>query len=189
MKIKKEVREWLILSGIICIIFLGGWQATIASKMQQLVLTTGIIQPKIAKVTKNASYAFRLETMEGEIVDFSNFKGDIIFLNFWASWCPPCLAEMPDIHDLYEKHHENVSFIMISLDKDRQKAKDYVSRKEYDFPVYFLASKLPRNYSVSSIPTTYLLDQEGKIIVEKQGMAKYDTKKFNNLLRDLAKSE
>jgi len=124
---------------------------------------------------------------EGERIPFSQFEGKVVFLNFWATWCPPCIAEMPDIQRLYEDvDSDNIAFVLISSDDSFQKAKDFVKRKEFNFPIYQLASPLPQVYDYRAIPTTYVISPEGKIVVSKSGMAKYNTKKFKKFLSELS---
>ncbi len=183
-KKKRELIEWIILIAIVSIIYLGGWQTPVIGKLQQVVLSTGIISPDIVDEELEANYNFEIEDAEGGIIDFNEFQGKVVFLNFWATWCPPCIAEMPDINDLYGKE-KNVAFVMVSLDRDRQKARDFVVEKEFEFPIYFLKSALPDLYNVSSIPTTYVLSKDGKVKVRNHGMAKYDSKKFRAFLSEL----
>jgi hypothetical protein len=80
---------------------------------------------------------------------------------------------------------EGVAFVMISLDDDFQKAKDFVKKKDFTFPIYQLGSPLPEAFESSAIPTTFVLSPEGKIVVSKSGMAKYNTRKFKDFLLDL----
>ncbi|MEQ9467318.1 MAG: TlpA disulfide reductase family protein [Ekhidna sp.] len=188
-KIKKEIIEWAVLLTVIGVIYLGGWHTEVIGRMQQVVLSTGIISPDYSDEEKLAAYDFWLEDIDGNQVDFRSFKGEVVFLNFWATWCPPCVAEMPDIHNLYEQTDPVVRFVMISLDRDEQKAKEFVKRKEFDFPVYFLRSNLPASYDTHSIPTTYVLDKTGRIKVENQGMAKYNTSKFREMLSGLVEAQ
>ena len=188
-KIKKELLEWIALVSIFGIIYLAGWHTEVIGRIQQVVLSTGIIQPSIVDEEKTASYDFMIEDLDGKKVQFEEFKGEVVFINFWATWCPPCVAEMPDIHRLYEDQKDQVRFIMISLDQDEEKAHKFISKKGFDFPVYFLRSPLPANFNTRSIPTTYVLDKKGKIIVENHGMAKYNTDNFRQLLTELFEGE
>ena len=104
-------------------------------------------------------------------------------MNMWATWCPPCIAEMPDIHELYKDvASEDIVFVMLSLDDDPQKAKDFIAQKKYTFPVYFLNSPLPKVYSSNSIPTTYVISPEGKIVSKNYGMANYNNSSFKKFL-------
>lgn len=187
-KIKKELIEWILLITVFGTIYLGGWHTEVIGRIQQLILSTGIITPTLAEEEKPVSYDFWLEDMNGNKVSFESFKDQVVFLNFWATWCPPCVAEMPDIHDLYLEN-DKAEFVMISMDKDEMKAKSFVQRKGFEFPIYFLRSTLPPTYNTQSIPTTYLIDKEGLVKVENHGMAKYNTPTFKQLLDELSKGE
>ncbi len=188
-KIKRKSIEWVLLLSVIGIIYLGGFHAEVAGKLQQIVLSTGIISPDYEKGDTEGSYDFWLEDLKGHHFFFGKYREKIIFINFWATWCPPCIAEMPDIHRLYEKRKNEVSFIMISLDQDKQKARDYIAKKGYVFPVFFPASVLPKIYDIRTIPTTYVLDRQGMIHVKNHGMAKYDTPTFHRMLTTLLEPE
>ncbi len=185
---KREIIEWAIFLGIFGILFGTGLHTPVFGFIQGLILKTGIIQPSIDETpSERADYNFALVDQDGNKVPFDNFQEKAVFVNLWATWCPPCIAEMPDINDLYnEMNDKGIEFVLISLDDDFQKAKDFVKRKEYDFPVYQLASSLPAVYSSNAIPTTYVLSPEGNIVVTKSGMAKYNTKKFRKFLEELA---
>jgi len=185
--VKREIIEWAIFLGIIGFLFGTGLHTPVFGFIQGLILKTGIMQPSIDNTNKVAAdYNFVLLDKEGERVQFSEFQDKVVFINFWATWCPPCVAEMPDIHELYEEMKDkDIEFVLISLDDDFQKAKNFVKKKEFDFPIYKLASPLPGVYESKAIPTTYVLSPEGEIVVTKSGMAKYNTKKFKRYLEEL----
>jgi len=185
-KIKRELIEWVLLIGVFGGIYMAGWHTIIIGKLQQIVLTTGLMTPDETKEPVAASYEFVIEDEDGKRVSFNEFKGQVVFLNFWATWCPPCIAEMPDIHQLYQATKDKVAFVLISVDKDEQKAISFARKKGYEFPVYFLRSPLPKPYDIHAIPTTYLLDKNGYIRIENHGMAKYNTDSFRKLLTDLS---
>lgn len=185
--IKREIIEWAIFLGILGFLFGTGLHTPVFGFIQGLILKTGIIQPSIENEEKiAANYDFVLIDADGQRMPFTTFKNKVVFINFWATWCPPCVAEMPDIHDLYlDTQNDEIEFVLISLDDDFQKAKDFVKRKEFDFPIYQLASPLPAVYESSAIPTTYVISPNGEIVVTKSGMAKYNTKKFKQFLEKL----
>jgi thiol-disulfide isomerase/thioredoxin len=184
-KIRKELIEWTIMITVFGVIYLGGWHTELIGRLQQAVLYTGIISPDKLDEKKPTSYDFTLETLNGESLSFSEMKGKVVFINFWATWCPPCIAEMPDIHALFKEKGDEVEFVMISLDQDEQKAKDFIERKEFEFPVYYLRSALPSSYDTHSIPTTYVIGKDGLIKVENHGMAKYSSESFKAFLDEL----
>jgi len=182
---KRELIEWIVLLGVIAIIYIGGWQTEVIGRIQQAVLATGVISPSEIEEERNTNYDFFLKDEDGNTVSFTSFEKQVVFLNFWATWCPPCVAEMPDIHNLYLKEANEVSFVMVSLDKDKEKAREFMKNKGFEFPLYFPGSSLPETYDVKSIPTTYVISKDGKIKVENHGMAKYNSKKFRELLSKL----
>lgn len=135
-------------------------------------------------------FDFTLKTTGGEKVRFDEFKGKVIFLNLWATWCGPCKAEMPGIQKLYEKvDTARVVFVMLSLDKEESQAKinDYVRKNMFTFPVFMPSGYLSEQLQVPSIPTTFVIDREGKVALKKVGTANYDTERFRKYLADLAK--
>lgn len=185
-KVKKELLEWTLFIALLGGLYLTGLHTEVIGTVQRLVLSTGILQPDIeSQKSKKTSYNLTLKSAKTGLVDVSEFKGKVIFLNFWATWCPPCIAEMPDINDLYGKTADSVVFLMVSLDEQPEKALNFIERKQFDFPVFFPASKIPVELSSQSIPTTFVIDRSGNIVVENRGMAKYDTKKFRELLLSL----
>lgn len=185
--IKREIIEWAIFLGIIAFLFGTGLHTPVFGFLQGLILKTGIIQPSIeAEAQVEANYDFVLVDQDGNRTSFAEFKGEVVFINFWATWCPPCIAEMPDIQHLYqEMDGKGINFVLISLDEDFQKARNFVEKKDFTFPIYQLGSPLPEVYASSAIPTTYVISPDGKVVVSKSGMAKYNTTKFKNFLQEL----
>ena len=185
-KLKRELTEWVIFFGIIGTLYLTGLHTTVFGTLQRGILATGLFRPDVEmEETSQASYNLLLMDADGNEVDLHDWQSETIFINMWATWCPPCIAEMPDINRLYAEVGGEVKFAMISLDDDPQKAIDFVMKKEFDFPVYFLRSALPRVYASQSIPTTFVISPEGKIVVKNKGMAQYYNDAFVTFLRGL----
>ncbi|MFV1884821.1 MAG: TlpA family protein disulfide reductase [Balneola sp.] len=187
---KKAVKEWAVILGVFGILYVTGLHTEVIGGLQRVLLSTGILRPD-TEINENeirkASYNMPLITLDGDRTSLSEFEGKTIFLNFWATWCPPCIAEMPNIQKLYEQleNEEKIVFVMLSLDEDPEKARAFMERKEYSMPVYFLAGRQPGVYNSTVVPTTYIISPEGNIVVEKRGMAKYNTDEFRNFLLSL----
>jgi peroxiredoxin len=112
---------------------------------------------------------FEEKDLSGNALSVAKYKGKVVLVDFWATWCGPCVAELPNVLKAYEQHHgSGFEIIGISLDKEEQKLKDFIKAKNMTWAQYFdgkgWQSKLAGKYGVNSIPMTYLLDGEGKII-------------------------
>lgn len=136
-------------------------------------------------------YEFSIQDLDGKIVNFKDYKGKVIFLNIWATWCGPCRAEMASIEQLYSKlDRKNISFVMLSVDRGgAQGVKNYVSSKKFTFPVFMPATGLPEQLQVPSIPTTFIIGKDGKLISKKVGSTNFDTPEFKEYLEGLAKKK
>ncbi len=183
-KLKKELIEWGVIISIIAVVFATGLQTMIASTLQRAILYTGIIKPALdEEPLGEIDYNFSVIDSKGNEIPMETFRGKTIFINFWATWCPPCVAEMPDINNLYQSIDDpNVAFIMLSVDKDPRKAREFMDNKAYDLPLYFSAGPMPSILKGRSIPTTFVIDPNGKIIMKNSGMAQYDNEEFRNFL-------
>jgi thiol-disulfide isomerase/thioredoxin len=186
-KLKRELIEWGVLLTVVGVLLVTGWYKEVAGFLQRGLLETGLLKPDISETHRTADYNFLLINQDGETINFSEFENEVVFINVWATWCPPCIAEMPDIHDLFQKVGQDVKFVMISLDEEPSTALNFVERKEFSFPIYFPRNGLPSGFQSSSIPSTYVLSPEGNIVVEEYGLRKYDTKKFRAFLLSLRK--
>ncbi len=120
----------------------------------------------------------------GEVFELSDFKGKPVFLNFWATWCPPCIAEMPSIQSLYEEYKDDVIFVLIS-NESVGIVEAFLKKEEYTFPSYSLKNSLPAVFRTSTIPATYLIGPNGRLLISKTGAAKWDSGKMKSMLDDL----
>jgi peroxiredoxin len=110
---------------------------------------------------------FTLQTLEGRAAQLREFRGKLVLLNFWATWCAPCLHEMPSMERLYQTFKQT-DFVLLAVSTDRQGAevaKPYVDNLKLTFPILLdSTSVVSRQYSVRGLPTTYLIDPDGLMI-------------------------
>ena len=186
---KKQLKEWWVVLAVIAIVYFTGLHTEVAAFAQRIVLSTGIITPSQLQASKveKADYNMKLRTLDGEILNFEDYKNKVVFINFWATWCAPCIAEMPNIQSLYDKiDSDNIKFVMISLDQNSEKARKFIEKKGFTFPVYEPVGYLPDVYYSSEIPTTFVISPEGLIVTKNVGMANYNKKEFLNYLYKLS---
>lgn len=132
-----------------------------------------------------APYSGKLYDLKNnQEVDFSAFQNKVLVVNFWATWCPPCVAEMPSLISLYKKYKGDVSFLFIS-GEDPEELNEFLQKKNFDIPVYIPTENLPKNLGHKSIPVTFIIDKEGKIAVQNSGAADWNTKSVGNILDSL----
>jgi thiol-disulfide isomerase/thioredoxin len=110
---------------------------------------------------------FTLQDIAGNSLEFDDLKGRPLVLNFWASWCPPCIIEMPEYNKVYQELGEQVTFVMVDLVNDRESVADgkaHVEKNNFTFPVYFDVNEDgAATYQINSIPTTFFINAEGFI--------------------------
>ena len=128
------------------------------------------------------AWQWSFQTIDGESVSLNNFKGKVIFLNFWATWCPPCIAEIPDIQKLYDQFGKEAVFLLVSDESD-EKLKKFMQRKDLHIPVYINRSTVPDVFASNSIPTTLIIDPSGNIILRKTGAAKWNGKSMQKIMK------
>lgn len=187
---KREILEWVIILSVGFFIYAMGWHTEIIGRLQQAVLWTGVIQPETELVGADQEiidYDMPLIRLDGERAHLSTYKGDVIFLNFWATWCAPCIAEMPNIQALYDQYKDDpaLKFVMVSLDEDPKKAQDFLKNRGFTFEGYRLGGNRPEVFQSSIIPTTYIVSKDGRLVSKKRGMANYNTSAFKKFLNEL----
>ena len=192
MKILKDIAVTLI--GAFAILFflritglMNGFSAITNSVVMQTGLLDAASEPNEEEVF---DYHFLIKDLNENKIAFEKFKGKVVFLNLWATWCGPCKAEMASIQELYNSvAKDSIEFVMISLDKDKFKDKvvRYKTDKNFTFPIYMPSGYLSAQLNVPSIPTTFIISKQGKIVLKEVGATNFNTKKFKNFLVDLAK--
>jgi thiol-disulfide isomerase/thioredoxin len=187
---KRSLIEWGVFILIAATLYLTGYHTQVIGTAQRGLLATGLITPSYEvdeESMRDAGTEFYFADESFETKSIALYRGKVVFLNIWASWCPPCIAEMPSIASLYEqvKYDENIEFILVSMDEDFEKAKAFMQSRDLDMPIYHYRGRDREIYSSDLIPTTYVITPDGRIAMEKQGMAKYDSPEFVEFLEKL----
>ena len=122
--------------------------------------------------------------VSGEPFSFSDLNEKPVFLNFWATWCPPCIAELPGIQDLYHKYGDKVNFVIVS-NETRAEVRAFAKERDYTDLPFYQNKNVPYDFYSQSIPTTFVIDKNGKVVLSKKGVAKWNSGKIEDLLDEL----
>jgi thiol-disulfide isomerase/thioredoxin len=129
-------------------------------------------------------YHWNLKTPEGEVYDFEENRGQVTLINFWATWCPPCIAEMPAFQKLYNEYGNQMSFLFVASDQEH-KLEAFLEKNGYTLPVYYERGLVPRQLYYGGLPTTFIIDREGRIVVSEVGSADWYDMETRQLLDSL----
>jgi len=133
---------------------------------------------------------FTLEDLKGEKVDTKSLRGKFLWLNFWATWCPPCRMEMPSMQKIWEDFGgKNFVLLAINLREDKDKVLSFVTENGYTFPVVLDSNgEVGMTYGVRAIPSNLFVSPEGEIIGAAVGARDWENEKFYGLLREISLS-
>ena len=124
-----------------------------------------------------------LNTSDVSIKDLNN---KVLFVSYWATWCPPCIAEMPSMDALYSDYKEHVTFVFVT-NEDWKTVSQFYEKKGYVFPTYNELTPTPEVLYSTSIPATFIIDKNKNIVVEKYGAANWNSSKTREILKTLTK--
>ncbi len=144
-------------------------------------------QPRIEEITNaNIMYRGGVHGINTADISFSRLRGKVVIINYWATWCPPCVAEMPSFQELYEAYKNNDEVVFLFLTDDNiQKVSDFLRKHQYSLPVYSDNGTAFSNLNPQSIPTTYIANRKGEIKVKKTGSVQWNSKKVYNIITEL----
>ncbi len=191
MHLIKLIKPWISAIVLVLILRYTGVLAGISTIASGALMKVGAMDynPTESDLVEHFNYNFRLKDLDGNLVDFTSYKGKVVVINFWATWCAPCRVEMPSIQSLYSKvASENIAFVILSMDRDSDlgKVKKYVEKNDFTFPVFMPHGYLADQLQVDAIPTTLVINKSGQIVNRKTGTTNFDTSKFKKYLEGLA---
>ena len=168
---------WIIGVVIAVLLFIGAYflYNNLSEKYDSPSLTESSSQSETeSKAEEYKAPDFTVTDADGKKVRLSDYFGKPIVLNFWASWCPPCKAEMPHFEDAF-KENDDIQFLMVNMtDGSRETveiAKEFIRGEKYTFPVFYDTEfEAATNYGASSLPVTFFIDKSGNLVTYAVGM-------------------
>lgn len=134
------------------------------------------------------SYQWKLKDENWDFFDFEKEQGNVVFINFWASWRLPSAAELADIQELYEEFGDKISFYVIT-DEERPPVEEFMNKNEFTFPVTYQIIGEPAPFKIPEPPATYILDSSGRIAIDQSGIADWNSKQMKAILLSLLEED
>jgi peroxiredoxin len=143
----------------------------------------------MTKVAGKAAPDFTLPSIDGQQVSLQQYRGKVVFLNFWATWCIPCREEMPGLEQLHQKYQsEGLVVLAIDLKESAEQVKTFFQKHGLSFPSLLdQQGSVFRDYLVAGMPTTYLIGREGKLLARGIGGRDWTRAEAQELIRTLVK--
>ena len=156
-----------------------------------LALAAAFVLPAFATSSAGPAPAFQLSGRGGKTIDLTQFKGQVVMINFWATWCGPCRQEMPLLEDIYKKYKPmGFTMLAVNVEPDSKAAEAWLGKlaKPVSFPVAFdVDSKVSKLYKVETMPSTVIVDRKGNVRVLHRGYKTGDENVYLTQIRSLLK--
>lgn len=156
----------------------------------QVLVQKGVLLIKKPSIESKETSA-KLTDYDWHLVDGNNAsynlqqaQGKVVLINFWATWCPPCIAEMPSFQKLYNDYGDKVEFLFVS-DEELDVINPFLEKRQFTFEVYRPASHYPAIFDVTSIPRTFLIDKDGHVIIDETGAVNWNSDTVRNIIDGL----
>lgn len=180
-KIKKSNIIFLI---IIALLIIPQTRQPIQVFLHKVIAFVNLVNINKDSSVKIEDYNWELKNLNGSIINFRETKGKVVLINFWATWCPPCIAEMPSMQLLYEDYKDKVEFVFVS-NESKMVIRNFLNKHDYTFDVFNSNSEYPEYFNVKSIPRTFIIDKKGQIVVDKSGAVNWNSDSVRNSLDEL----
>jgi thiol-disulfide isomerase/thioredoxin len=123
--------------------------------------------------------------LDGKEVSAGELRGKVLFINRWATWCPPCMAEMPSIQALYQSLlGANIAFVIVTREKP-DKVQQTVAKNGWSMPIYLATERFPPVLEAEVIPVTFIADRKGRVVYRKEGSRDWNTDDVREFLRKI----
>jgi thiol-disulfide isomerase/thioredoxin len=157
------------------------------NRIAGIVAALVIALPAVATAPSGPAPSFSLTSKGGSQVNLAQFKGKVVMINFWASWCGPCRQEMPLLEDIYKKYNKlGFTLLGVNVEPDSKAADDWLKQTPVSFPIlYDKDSKVSQMYDVSGMPSTVIIDRKGNLRMLHHGYKPGDENEYLNSIRTL----
>jgi peroxiredoxin len=155
------------------------------SQLDAAIRELDLVKPSRAKAAED----FTLPALNGGTFSLADQRGKIVLVNFWATWCPPCLEEMPAMERLWQKHKEaGFVLVAVSVDADPKKVVPFVTQHKLTFPIAFdTTMSVAEKYGVRALPSSFILAKDGMLAALALGPRHWDNKASHRLVETMVR--
>lgn len=184
MKIRKPKKSDIIFLVVIALLIIPQTRHPIQIALHSVIskFNPSVIDKEDRKKVLYTNW--KLRDLNGVEQDFVETKGKVVFVNLWATWCPPCIAEFQSVQDLYDDYKEEIVFLLVS-DESPSVINNFLDKKGYEIQIFNPLTNYPSDFNPTSIPRTYIIDKSGYIVVDKKGAANWNSEKVRDQLDEL----
>jgi thiol-disulfide isomerase/thioredoxin len=178
-----DIVFWILL----LLLLIPGPRKFLVTNLNRMILpikTPGMMAEHKQVPLTEQDYLWTLQDDAGQPFSLESFRGQPVFLNFWATWCPPCVAELPEIQKAWEKHGDHVAFLLVT-NQNPAAVEAFMEKYGYEFPVVYARGEPPLTFRHGAIPTTYIISPQGKIVVKKAGAVNWDSRSTDRIFESL----
>jgi thiol-disulfide isomerase/thioredoxin len=181
-----KISDFVFIALIVALIFPASRMQVLVFVKQLTAFSPKAIEKEERKAISITDYNWEFETLGGEIQNMKDFAGKTIFINQWATWCPPCVAEMPSIQKLYDKvkTNKNIVFVIITNEK-KETVNAFLKKNGFTFPIVLARSETPKAFESESIPVSFVVSPKGEIVLKEYGSRKWHGNETIKLLNSL----
>lgn len=173
----------ILLILVLALMIIPGTSVPIKVFFQRLIMTSPS-ELEASEIKTLSTYNWNITALDGEVVSLNKSKDKVVVVNLWATWCPPCIAELPNFQNLYNEFGEEVDFYFVTAEESGI-IERFIQKKEYDLPIYLETTRPPAELQVNTIPTTFVIDKKGRIVMQKTGVARWDSEEVKAFLQNL----
>ena len=157
------------------------------NRIAAIAAALALALPALAVPGAAPAPAFTLASNGGGPLSLSQYKGQVVMINFWASWCGPCRQEMPLLESIYRKYRQmGFTLLGVNVEPDTQAANEWLKQTPVSFPIlYDKDSKVSKLYEVAGMPSTVLIDRSGKLRMLHRGYKSGDENEYLDSIRAL----
>jgi thiol-disulfide isomerase/thioredoxin len=178
------ITDFLFVAFIILLIIPGTRKEVSAFFIRMVSLPPSELSTNEQFTINDQSLNWQFYDLSGNTVTLSSLNNKPVFLNFWATWCPPCIGELPGIADLYTDYRDKVHFVLVS-NEGAEKVIDFAKKHAYEDLPFYIYRTTPTDFATQSIPATFLISKEGKVVINKKGAARWNSGKMKKIIDGL----